>query len=142
MRTLIAYATRSGASRECAEILATEIGNCTLCDLNESTPDISGYDTVVVGSGIRMGCIYKPFKNFVEDHIDTLLTKRIAFFVCNTQKDKYMKFVEKEIPETLRKAALRISTFGGKPPLGGKRKDNWMLRTEITEFAKVVKSNP
>jgi hypothetical protein len=50
-----------------------------------------------------------------------------------------MRFVEKEIPEKLMKASIKISTFGGKPPLGGKRKNNWMLRNEITEFAKAVK---
>jgi menaquinone-dependent protoporphyrinogen oxidase len=139
MRTLIVYATRSGASRECAEILATEIGSCTLFDLSEDMPDISGYDIVVVGSGIRMGNVYRPVKNFIETNTDTLLSKKIAFFICNTQTDKYMKFVEKDIPEILRKAAFRISAFGGKPPLGGKRKNNWMLRAEVSEFARVVK---
>jgi menaquinone-dependent protoporphyrinogen oxidase len=139
MRTLIAYATRSGASRECAEILASGIVNCVLCDLNEATPDIAEYDTVVIGSGIRMGKTYPPFKKFIEDNEDILLTKNIAFFVCNVQTGKYMKFVENGIPERLRNAAFRISAFGGKPPLGGKKKHNWMLRDEIIAFTKAVK---
>jgi menaquinone-dependent protoporphyrinogen IX oxidase len=63
MRTLILFSTKSGASRECAELLATKIMVCSICDIAKSTPDIESFDTLIVGSGVRMGRIYKPAKN-------------------------------------------------------------------------------
>ncbi|MDR0778152.1 MAG: flavodoxin domain-containing protein [Methanomassiliicoccaceae archaeon] len=139
MRTVVAYVTKGGGSKECAEMLAAEIGDCVLCDLNEKTPNIDEYDTVVIGSGIRMGGAYKPFKKFLSENADALLKKNIAIFVCNVETEKYMKFVEKAVPENIRKAAFRISTFGGKPPFGGKKDTVWMLRDEVSEFAKAVR---
>lgn len=52
MRTIIVYATKSGASRECAELLATKLTDCYICDLSKQVPDIKSYNTVILGSGV------------------------------------------------------------------------------------------
>jgi menaquinone-dependent protoporphyrinogen oxidase len=103
------------------------------------TPDLTEYDIIVAGSGIRMGNVYKPFKKFLDDNVETLMTKRVAFFICNVQTAKYMKFTD-GIPALLRAHSFRISAFGGKRPLGGKKnKSGWMLTDEIESFIKAVK---
>jgi menaquinone-dependent protoporphyrinogen oxidase len=139
MRTLIAYATRSGASRECAELLASEIGDCEICDLDATVPNVADFDTVVVGTGIRVGRAYKPFKKFVNDNADALMAKNISFFLCCLVMKEFNKAVAANIPEALRNAAFRVSAFGGKPLIGGKKDQKWMLKDEVSAFAKAVK---
>ncbi|MDR0335116.1 MAG: flavodoxin domain-containing protein [Methanomassiliicoccaceae archaeon] len=139
MKILIAYSTKGGASRECAELLASEIGNCTICDLDGSSPNVADFDIIVAGTGIRMGGAYKPFKRFVEENADILVAKSVAFFLCCKQIDSFEKFAAKSIPEKLRGAAFRMSPFSGKPPLGGKKDGSWMIRDEVIAFAKAVK---
>lgn len=55
MRTLILYSTKSGASKECANLIAAQMDNCAMHDLSKPVPDISSFDTVIIGSGVRMG---------------------------------------------------------------------------------------
>jgi menaquinone-dependent protoporphyrinogen oxidase len=140
MRTLIAYSTKSGASRECAESLASEIEGCKICDLKETTPDITEFDIVILGSGIRFGGAYKPFKKFLKENADALLKKKIAFFVSNVVTENFQKIIEKNIPEELRSAAFCIRTFGGRAPIGKAKNDpNWMLKDEVDAFVRAVK---
>ena len=140
MRTLILYSTKSGACRECAEMLAREIKDTTVFDLKEKVPDITEFDIVIMGSGIRMGGAYKPFKKFLKENENILLKKDIAFFITNMQTDKFEKIIENNIPEKLRGAAFCIKTFGGKVPFGGKKDDReWMLMDEVNAFVRAVK---
>ena len=139
MRTLIAYSTKSGASRECSEMLAERIGGCDICDLGERTPDIKRYDLIIAGSGIRMGGAYKPFKKFLKDNAFSLLQKRAAYFICNKETENSPKYIEKNIPEDLRRAAVSIRTFGGKAPFGKGKDQSWMLIEEVNAFVSEVK---
>jgi len=139
MKILIAYATKSGGSRMCAETLAAKIGNCEICDLGERTPDINEYDLVILGSGIRMGGAYRPFKAFLKKNAGTLLKKRTAYFICNMQTEKLQKIAEKNIPGDLRNAAVCVRTFGGKAPFGKGEDQSWMLTDEVDAFVREVK---
>jgi menaquinone-dependent protoporphyrinogen oxidase len=139
MKILIAYATKSGATKECAEVLASEIVDCKLCDLDVTTPNVDDFDIVVIGTGIRMGSPYKPFKKFLDDNADKLLAKKIAFFLCCTRMKAFDKMAKDAIPDKLRNAAFLVGAFGGKPVIGGKKDQNWMLRDEISKFANAVR---
>jgi len=141
MSTLIVYSTKGGACRECSEVLATELGNCEICDLGERTPNVADHDAIIMGSGIRMGSAYKPFKAFIEKNADTLMSKKIAFFICNKETGKYQKYVEKNIPKDLRDAAVCIKTFGGKTPFGKKTDQSWMLKQEVEALAGDMKES-
>jgi len=139
-RILIAYSTKSGAARECAELLAAEIGDCIICDLKERTPEMTDTDIVILGSGIRMGRAYKPFRKFIQDNEGALLTKKIAFFISNMQTEDLQKIIGKNVPERLRDAAFCVRTFGGRAPFGKKKNDpNWMLKDEVDAFVSAVK---
>jgi len=139
MKILIAYATKGGAAKECAEALAKEIGDCTVCDLDGSAPNVADFDIVVLGTGIRMGGAYKPFKKFIDANAAELLTKNVAFFFCCIVMKEFDKMISKNVPAELRNAAFRIGAFGGKPVFGGKKAKDWMLRDEVAAFAGAVK---
>ena len=86
MTALVAYATHSGATRTLAETLADalrEAGlDCELVDIEEG-PDPSGYDAVVLGSGVRVESIEKSAAAWAKQHADALSTRPFAFFSCS-----------------------------------------------------------
>jgi len=138
MRTLILYSTKSGASRECAELLATKIADCSICDIAKNTPDIGGYDTLIVGSGVRMGKLYKPAKNFIDKNIGMLLSKNTAFYLCNSYSDTLQKVIENNIPKKLIDTAICIKSFGGKPPFTSPKNQDWILMDNINALVQAV----
>jgi len=138
MRTLILFSTKSGASRECAELLATKIADCFVCDIAKHTPDIGGCDTLIVGSGVRMGKLYKPAKNFIDKNIDMLLSKNTAFYLCNSYSDTLQKVIENNIPKKLIDTAICIKSFGGKPPFTSPKNQDWILMDNINALVQAV----
>lgn len=141
MRTLILYATKSGASRECAELLTLKISNSTICDMTARTPDIKDFDTIVVGSGVRMGRFYRPAKKFINKNMDALLSKRTAFYLCNGSPDTLQKVIEKNIPKALIDHAVCIESFGGKPPYTSPKNQDWILMDNINALVRSVTAN-
>lgn len=87
MNTLIAYAGKYGGTRACAEkIQALLPGNVTLCDLqSRDTPDLSAYDTVVVGCSVYMGKPRKAAIRFCQSHAQALMQKDLGLFLCCIQ---------------------------------------------------------
>jgi menaquinone-dependent protoporphyrinogen oxidase len=138
MSILIAYSTKSGGSRECAELLAAKIGNCVVCNLNEQTPSLAECDTVILGSAIHIGHAYKPFAKFVKENESSLLTKKLAFFMCN-RVDEIEKIAKANIPEKLRDAAFCIRSFGGKKVLRKEKDQSWIRTDEMDAFVQAVK---
>lgn len=138
MRTLILYSTKSGASRECAELLAEKITDCSICDIAKQTPDIESFDTLIVGSGVRMGKFYKPTKKFIEKNMDILLSKNTAFYLCNSYPDTLQKAIENNIPKKLIDNAICIKSFGGKPPFKKPDNQNWILMDSVNSLAQAV----
>jgi len=138
MRALILYSTKSGASRECAELLATKIMDCSICDISKSTPDIESFDTLIVGSGVRMGKIYKPAKKFINKNIDVLLSKNIAFYLCKSNPDTLQKAIDDNIPKKLIDGAICIKSLGGKPPFTSPKNQDWILMDNVNALVQVV----
>lgn len=138
MQTLILYSTKSGASRECAELLATKIMDCSICDIAKSTPDIESFDTLIVGSGVRMGKIYKPAKNFIDKNIDVLLSKNTAFYLCNSYPDTLQKAIDNNIPQKIIDGAICIKSLGGKPPFTSPKNQDWILMDNVNALVQAV----
>lgn len=114
MKTLIAYASKYGTTRDCAARLKELLGPDTeLADLNAAPKtDVSGYDRVVVGSSIYMGKLQKSARNFCKKNSAALQQKRVAFFVCGFSKmDEARQYMDRQIPEELLKGA-EIGHFG------------------------------
>ena len=87
-RVLITYATRSGTTSGIAQRIADRLGQKALdIDLKaiEDVTDITSYDTVLVGSGIRMGRYMSAAMKFIEENANILAMKNFGtFFACMT----------------------------------------------------------
>ena len=85
-KTLVAYVTKGGATGEAANLIAdTFREKCGLqvdvVDLKKQPqPNITPYNNIVVGGGVRAGKVYKEAVEFVKQDLSG---KRVAFFICS-----------------------------------------------------------
>ncbi|WP_244169799.1 MULTISPECIES: flavodoxin domain-containing protein [Paenibacillus] len=73
MAVLVVYATKTGATEQCIKILAEEISDCTLCNIELEKPNIGDFDYIILGAGVRDGKIYKPIRDFIKKNHNELL---------------------------------------------------------------------
>lgn len=116
MKTLIAYATKYGTTKEYAEALARTIADdVTVVDLRQqSAPDLAAYDVVVVGTAIYYGRPLKEVKVFCDNNLNQLRTKRLGLFICCLIPDKAEAALRDAFPADLSASAAALGTFGGK----------------------------
>jgi len=122
MKTLVAYYTKSGASRTYAEIIANTLKErgieVTLVDMNQAKPDISNYELIIAGTGIRMFRIYSKWKKVLK-HKEIGKKKLAIFLSSGTAIDKPDEAIEKWINPLVEKYKLKplaIGSFPGKMP--------------------------
>lgn len=117
MKTLIAYATKYGATKECAERISKKLsGDVTLHDLDKSIDiDLAPYDCVVVGCSVYMGKPRKSAKKFCEKYASALLGKRLGLYMCCIQdiKKTVLQQFELAFPKALMENAAVMGRFGG-----------------------------
>lgn len=115
MSTLIAFASKYGFTKTCAEILGEKLeGKVDICDLRSNHPDLTKYDKVIIGGSIYAGKIRKPVMSFCSDNQDTLKDKKTGFFICGMAKeDDAQKQLESSFPKELLATAAAKGFFGG-----------------------------
>ena len=115
MSILIAYASRHGFTKKCAEILAKKLdGNADICDLGSNKPDLSKYDKVIVGGSVYIGKILKSTARFCAANLDTLKVKKLGLFICGMAgENDAMAQLEANFPKELLAAAAAKGAFGG-----------------------------
>ena len=94
MKTLIAYATKYGGTKHCAERLAKALpdGADLLALSKDTRADLAGYDAVIVGCSVYAGKPRKEAMAFCQAYWDVLLTKKLGLFLCCMQDlDKAFK---------------------------------------------------
>ena len=75
-KTLIAYATKMGVTKESARKIADILRSkyaleVDLVDLKEQKPiDLAQYQNMVIGSGVRAGKVYGKALKFLEERFD------------------------------------------------------------------------
>lgn len=78
MTVLVAAASRHGATREIAEVIAQELGargvEADVADV-ERVDDVAGYEAVELGSAIYVGKWLEPARRFVDRHAETLSSR-------------------------------------------------------------------
>ena len=116
--TLIVYASRHGTTSEYAKKLFQLLdGNVDLCFLNErgdSLPDLTVYNTIVIGGSIHYGKNSKSVVKFTKDNIALLRTKRLGLFVsCHFEGDKALEQLNKAYPKELHDIAIVADYFEG-----------------------------
>ncbi len=135
-RALIAYVTKSGVTRENASVIAGVLRDkyglkVDLVDLRKtSSLSLAKYKNVIVGSGVRMGKVYKGAWKFLEKN-DFKGKKVVLFLSCLEagEPDSYDHAIKKYIQNTLTKylqvKPLAAEAFGGRMKiLGFTIKDN------------------
>lgn len=139
MKSMILYTSKSGATKECAKLLAERL-DCPAYDMAQlaAGEDFSSYDMIILGTGVRMGKIYKPAKAFMKKNMDLLMHKKIAIFFCNAYPETFEKAVEKNIPKELSEHAVCISSFGGKPPFTQPADQSWMNQSSMDDFMEIL----
>lgn len=115
MKILIAYATKTGTTRECAERLAShfEFHDVTLVDLEQETPVLSDFDAVVIGSNVRANRINKKVKAFLTENEAILAKMRYALYVCCCMSDQAPFYFEKNYSASMMEGSLANLCFGG-----------------------------
>ncbi len=130
-KTLVAYFSKGGASGMYAQIVAEVLGShghsVDLVNLEQrGKPDLTGYDNVVVGTGVRIGRVYRKGRKFLRR--EELGGKRLAIFLSSgIAVDDAAQSKEKFLTPLLRKyelAPLMCDALPGKiPGPGGKLED-------------------
>ena len=129
-KTLIAYQSKGGAteeaSRRIAEVLRSKFQlEVDLVDLKEQNPlDLSIYQNIIVGGGIRFGKVYSKALNFLENDLSG---KRIAFFTSSSwggtpgsYENAKTKFVENILAKYPKISPVSTEAFGGRIRYFGK----------------------
>lgn len=131
-KILIAYASKSGTVKMCAERLARELDghSIDLVDLNENMPkDIDSYDFVAVGSSIRMGKLQSRAASFIDRFEPVLKKKRTGYFICCGFTDSADEYFANNIPSELLEYAVAYECFGGElDPKKHKGFDRFVVR--------------
>lgn len=115
MNVLIAYASKTGTTAECAVLLQKELhgAEVTLADLSESTPDPADFDAVIVGSYVRFGKTDKRVSAFLRQNEAILSEKYLGLFLCCGEIQNMEDYVKKLIPAGILAHAFDVDCFGG-----------------------------
>lgn len=115
MKILIAYASKNGTTRSCAERLAEKLKplDVTVADLNQNKPNVSEFDIVVAGSAIRFGHMLPAAKRFFKEHRETLMQKRLGLFLCCGMAHEYEYYEGVIFSREMREHAFQTLYFGG-----------------------------
>lgn len=147
-KTLVAFATKGGATEEIAlEILKILKGKHKLAvDVvnlrKEKNPDISKYENVILGAGVRMGKIYKELFSFLEN--DFSRKKLALFVVCGEAGDPkdHDKVLEKHLKAILSKNPdfhfVEFEVFGGRMKILWKVVQDSVDKEKISKWADKV----
>ncbi|UCH89986.1 MAG: flavodoxin domain-containing protein [Thermoplasmata archaeon] len=125
MKALVAYGTRYGSTTDIAnkigEILKKQGADVDIINLQkERIKDISHYDLIIIGSGIKMGSWTKKALGFLKKFESELAGKRVAFFVScmsahhpdkrEEASEKYLLGIARRYP---RVKPFKYGLFGG-----------------------------
>ncbi|MBK5211906.1 MAG: hypothetical protein JJE36_06325 [Coriobacteriia bacterium] len=139
MKTAILYSTHFGYTGEAAlalkEALKKPAKVIPFDNLNP--PKIEEYDTIVLGSSIRMGLINPDFRSWLEKNKLELASKRIALFLaCGFPKD-FNTYIQNNFPREIIESSISTVAIGGK--LDGKMK--WFDRLLVKLMKKQVEKS-
>lgn len=115
MKIAIAYTTKNGTTRECAEYLAHELDRFDTClfDIEKDKVDIDEFDAVAVGFPIRMARPVRAARDFLQKNAEALEKKPHGIFICCGFIDCFDEYAQKLKPRSLAQSAFAVSCFGG-----------------------------
>ncbi|MEM2927536.1 MAG: flavodoxin domain-containing protein [Nitrososphaerota archaeon] len=124
-KTLIAYVTKGGATKEAAYIIANILKDkygfdVDLINLMENpNPDLKLYKNVIIGYGVRAQRVYREALDFLKRN--DLKDKKVAIFILSLEAGNpksYENAIKKYIKNVLEKypnvKPIAIEAFGGR----------------------------
>ena len=107
---MVAYSTKGGASEQyaktVAETLKSDGHNVEIYNLTNDIPNISNYDTIVLGTGVRMYMVYRRWKKILKQK--TLHNKQLYMFLSSGMAiEEPEKAVEKFLDPIVAKYDLK-----------------------------------
>ena len=117
MKTLVAYDSKHGTVKECAEKLAHKLADrVTVSNISKKQrwPKIDDYDNVIIGASIHAGKVQNSVKKFCQENLEQLLSKKVGIFLCTlTPAEEAYHYIEEQFPKELQQHAAVNSCFGG-----------------------------
>ena len=122
-KTLVAYFSKGGATEAyasvVAEVLAARGHDVDVVDLRKTRrPDLSGYENVVVGTGVRIGRVYRKGRKFLKRA--DLGGKRLAIFLSSgiavDEPEKSKERFLRPLVDKLGLSPVMCDAFPGKIP--------------------------
>ncbi|UCD13823.1 MAG: hypothetical protein JSW60_09760 [Thermoplasmatales archaeon] len=121
-KTLVAYFTKGGASEEYAKVIGEMLTANGLvvetCNLAHDIPDVAAFDTVVLGTGVRISRVYRRWKKVLKQK--ALSSKHLFMFLSSgTAIEEPDKAVEKFLRPLVEQYGLKpksLVSFPGKIP--------------------------
>ena len=141
-KILVSYFTKGGASETYAKIIAetltTDGFNVETCNLANNIPDVTSFDTVILGTGVRMYRVYGRWKKVLKQK--TLNSKNLFMFLSSgTAAEDPEKAVEKFLQPIVKKYNLNpgsLVSFPGKMPEKWAKYDDDKKMTMNPDLAK------
>ena len=139
---LVAYFTKSGASKEYAEVIAETLStnglSVEICDLSDDIPDITSFNILVLGTGVRMFMVYRRWKKILKQQ--SIRNKHLYMFLSSgTAIEDPEKAVEKFLQPLVQKYNLKpdsLVSFPGKTPEKWAKYDKTQKETMQPDLAK------
>ena len=124
-KILVVYFTKGGASKKYAKVIAETLTvngfEVETCNLAQNIPDVVAFDTVVLGTGVRMFRIYRRCKKVLNQK--ELGNKHLFMFLSSgTAIEDPEKAVEKFLRPLVEKYGLKPKSLVSFP---GKIPDKW-----------------
>ena len=111
MKTLIMYCSNHGFVEKCAGLLNEKMEEKgTLLNLkSKNKVNLDAFDTVIIGGSIHAGKMQKQLKQFLTDNESLLLNKQIGLFICCSDQEKALNYLDTEIPQNIvNKAFIKV----------------------------------
>ena len=111
IQTAVVYFTKGGAAEIYATAVADELAGfghiVDLIDLRKNeSPNLDAYDNVILGTGVRIGMVYRKAKRFLKR--DELKDKNLAIFLASgIAIDEPERSEEKFLEPMIRKYGLQ-----------------------------------
>jgi menaquinone-dependent protoporphyrinogen oxidase len=116
LKSLILYTSSHGTTAKAALLLQENLkGGADVINIKKKPNlDITDYDLIVIGSSIHIGSIPKRMKNFMQENLDILKSKKLGLFLCCMKEDdEAREQFETAFSKELREASISNGLFGG-----------------------------
>lgn len=101
MPTAVIYASLHGSTERAAKMLCDTLEDAVAFDINREKFDLNGFDTVVIGSYVKMGMFDRTIRKFVLGYYPVLMKKKTALFMCSIMPENEQKYWKNNYPPQL-----------------------------------------